>query len=641
MSSQFGRWSFDGDPTEGIDLTGIRAALEPSGPDGTHTLIQDGVLMVHCALHTTSASRGTVQPFRSASGCVISWDGVLDNRQHLLEDLGGRLAPDAPDVEIVAASFERWGRDSFARLLGDWALSIWNARERALYLAKDFLGSRHLYYCRQKESLTWSSHLEPLVRFCGHESWELEEEYLAGWLANFPSPELTPYAGIRSVPPGSYTVSTRGRTRIQNYWQFDPGKRIRYSTDAEYEDHFRTLFAQSVRRRLESDRPVLAELSGGMDSSSIVCVADDLIKAAVARTPRLDTISYIDNSEPNWNELPFIAQVERQRGHTGHHIDVSTESSFGFTAPYHRFAASPASIGSENRTAREYAAAVGSSGYHVVLSGTGGDETTGGVPTPIPELSDIVASGHFIHLAQQLKLWALAKRRPWTHLLGEVVQGFVTSNPGSCLRADRKFSWLETQFRRQNLDALQGYNRRLSVMGPRPSFQENLASLYFLRRQLAIAPDAANPAYLKRYPFLDRDLLEFLYAIPRTQLVRPQERRSLLRRALKGTVPEEVLGRRRKAFANRGPLSVLADARRSFESEEMISERLGILDRKRFLDQLVQASEGQTVPAVALLRLVGLESWLAHLEGENIFSFPSGTNLRGPSHRTLRVEVSA
>src|SRR5205814_4307574 len=106
------------------------------------------------------------------------------------------------------------------------------------------------------------------------------------------------------------------------YWDFDPGKKIRYRTDAEYEQYFRTVFATAVQRKLRSDRPVLAELSGGMDSSSIVCMADLIIARGQADCPRLDTISWFDSSNPNWDDPFYFAKVEEKRGRTGCHIDL-------------------------------------------------------------------------------------------------------------------------------------------------------------------------------------------------------------------------------------------------------------------------------------------------------------------------------
>ena len=106
---------------------------------------------------------------------------------------------------------------------------------------------------------------------------------------------------------------------------------------------------------------------------------------------------------------------------------------------------------------------------------------------------------------------------------------------------------------------LSGYPQRLRILGASPAFQENLHALDALRRQLASAELPCQPCFEWRYPFLDRDLLQFLYTIPREQLVRPGERRSLMRRALKGIVPEGILARKRKAFLTRVPLQALAE----------------------------------------------------------------------------------
>ena len=124
-----------------------------------------------------------------------------------------------------------------------------------------------------------------------------------------------------------------------------------------------------------------------MDSSSIVCVADTLLARGTADTPRLDTLSYYDDSEPNWNERPYIAKVEEKRGQTGRHIDISEQEILRFGPEIGAFAATPSSGGGRpTEASRQFAAHVAFQGNRVILSGIGGDETTGGVPTPVPEL---------------------------------------------------------------------------------------------------------------------------------------------------------------------------------------------------------------------------------------------------------------
>src|SRR6202042_3552041 len=148
------------------------------------------------------------------------------------------------DVEIVTAAYERWGSDCFATLIGDWGLSIWDAESRSLILARDPIGTRHLYYSIEDDKVTWSTILDPLVLFAG-KSFTLCEEYIAGWFSFFPAAHLTPYVGIDSVPPSSSVVIRPGKRVVSKYWDFDPGKRIRYTTDTEYEEHFRVVFAES------------------------------------------------------------------------------------------------------------------------------------------------------------------------------------------------------------------------------------------------------------------------------------------------------------------------------------------------------------------------------------------------------------
>jgi asparagine synthetase B (glutamine-hydrolysing) len=140
-----------------------------------------------------------------------------------------------------------------------------------------------------------------------------------------------------------------------------------------------------------------------------------------------------------------------------------------------------------------------------------------------------------------------------------------------------------------------------------------------LQRTLALVSIKASPPYEKRYPYLDRDLLEFLFAIPRSQLVRPGERRSLMRRALKGIVPAEILHRRRKAYVAREPLAAIASNWTAVEQlgTSMRVAALGIVDERKFMKNLSRAREGKEVAVVAILRTLELERWLRHLESKD------------------------
>jgi asparagine synthase (glutamine-hydrolysing) len=616
MSVQFGRWNFDGEPAGEEYLTKARALFGPYGPEARGSYCKEGLSILHHAFHTTEESRRQIQPYVSASGMVTTWDGRLDNRAELIEALRGRVTGDASDVAIVEASYEQWGLRCLPNLIGDWAVSIWNPAEHSLVLAKDPMGSRHLNYYLENKRITWSTVLEPLV-LLANDSFVVNEEYVAGWLSFFPATHLTPYVGIHSVPPSCWVLVRPETVMIHKYWDFDPSKKLRYRTDGEYEEHFRVVFAQSVHRRLRSDAPILAELSGGIDSSAIVCMADSLIGHGRETTPRLDTLSFFCNSEPNWDERPYFAKVEEKRGRIGHHIELGPEGSAEFEFESERFAATPGSGGHHTDAARDFNDIVVSQGNRVVLSGTGGDEVLGGVPIASPELADLLTQIRIATLARQLKAWALSKRKPWFHLLLETASKFLPFSligPPQHLRPAR---WLQPDFVRRNRLALIGYESRWRLFGPQPTFQENLSTLDYLRRQLACCPLPSHPIFEVRHPYLDRSLLEFLFAIPREQLIRPGQRRSLMRRALAGIVPSEILSRRRKAYMTHRPLASICASWSLVEDllHSSACAARGWIDGNKLWEAMNAAKRGEQAPLVLLLRTLTLEAWTRSLTG--------------------------
>jgi asparagine synthase (glutamine-hydrolysing) len=613
MSIQFGKYNFDGRPVAPNELDGVRPLLAPYGPDGEGSLCKNNLGILYRALHTTKESRNEVQPRALPSGVVITWDGRLDNREELAAELAIGASGEASDLEIVAAAYDAWGTGSFGRLIGDWALSIVDPSQCSLILARDFVGTRPLFYSVEKDHICWSSLLEPLVLHIGR-SFELEEEYIAGWLAFFPEARLTPYRGVHAVPPGSFVRLAKEKKQISKYWDFNPAKQVRYHSDQEYEEHFRAVLSQAVRRRLRSTSPVIAELSGGMDSSSIVCMADDAIRGGFAEVPGLDTVSYYNDSEPNWNERLYFTKVEERRGRAGLHIDVSSQPVLPEWSGCNNFAATPVSVGRRGEAERLWKSSLTSGGYRVVLSGIGGDEVTGGVPTPIPELADALARARFRTLSSLLRSWCLATRRPWIHVLSETALRFCSF--GNAAGSKYAPSWLRADFRERHGDALAGYPARLKLFSAPPSFQENMATLETLRREMSCTVQACDPPYEKRYPFLDRDLLEYVYAIPCSQLLRPGQRRSLMRRALAGIVPEEVLNRKRKGFVSRSltmAFASQADALIGKSRRMLVSER-GVVDAGAFSAMLQQLRQGKEVPLVGLIRLCELEQWLQRLQ---------------------------
>src|SRR5579871_1884556 len=596
MSVQLGYWEF-ASSGRGDACSDNPPLLERTLP-GSKVFSNCGLAVACDGLAPVTGETAPGQP-----PIFLLWDGRLDNRKEIVSELDGRVSSASSDPEIVAAAYVRWQMDSFHKLIGDWSLTIWNPQARSLILAKDPIGLGPLFYCRTETSVRWSSSLDLLVAEASG-ALDLDFEYLAGWLAFFPEAHLTPYRSIRAVPPSSFVLFEQGRTTVAQYWDFDPNKQIRYANAFDYEEHFREVLSNAVRRRLRSEKPLLAELSGGMDSSSVVSLADAMLKHEQGLAPRLDTLSYYDDLEPHWNELPYLSKVEERRGRTGHRIQVDCADDLSSILWHTTFAPAPSDCGKNSARNREVERLIATGGYGGILSGTGGDEFTGGVPTAIPELANLLTEFRLVAFAGRLKTWALSQRKTWFQLLWESFRAFLPNRLLHTLPSQRPPRWLVPRFARHHASAIAGYDVRLKFFGPRPSFQENLSALQGLKRYVACSIISPRGGCERRYPYLDRDLLEFLFAVPREELIEPGRRRSLMRRALAGIVPDEILTRKRKAYVSRGPR--VAIAKRWAEllplTQNMTAESLGIVSPERFVSVLEDLRMGKEAPLVPVLR---------------------------------------
>src|ERR1700733_13982866 len=364
-----------------------------------------------------------------------------------------------------------------------------------------------------------------------------------------------------------------------------------------------------------------------MDSSSIVCMADIVVAGGGTDCPRVDTITWYDESKPNWGELPHFTKVEAQRGRVGYRIDAgslidnNSQAPFGSEFPSGRLAATPTPNSRPSELFKHNAAYIRLQGYRVTLSGIGGGEVTGdGVPTPTPEIQNLLARARFFTLSRQLEAWAAKMRKPRLPLLWEAVVGFfavvLTDGPKDL----HLIPWFHPGFIRRNRVALRGCHSRVKLFGPLPSFQDNIDKLEENRRFLACCSLSSELLREVRYPYYDREFLEFMYAIPREQIVRVGQRRSLMKRALVGIVPDELLNRRRRAFAPPKPKNDSSTERPRLvqTGQYIVLSSTGIINPNRFAEALQKAQGHENARIESLSRTLTLESWLRHLAVQGV-----------------------
>jgi len=628
----------------------LGGGLDSRGPDGGREVCFDHIGMSYRAFHTTPESRLEVQPLVTSDGHILAWNGRLDNREELLRRLRDHLYGDPAnitDVEIVMAAYLKWSKDCFVRLIGDFCLALWDARLKVLHLVRDVIGTRTLNFQTSSSRVIWSTELPALLAVSGI-SREINEEYLAGFLTSRPETGLTPYKNIYAVKPGYVvTISHIGRLEESRYWGLDPNKEIRYKADKEFEEHFLHELANSVKCRLRSDRPVFAELSGGLDSSSIVCMADQIMKSGEAQTPKLETVSFVYDEASRCDERKYIRCVEEKRGQTGYHL---REDDFRVLAPLasKHFITSipnPLNAFAEYHTAlREL---MREKGARVLLTGNGGDQLLNSTADPSPELGDLLVQCKFRLLHNRLQAWGKALKKPYLGILWQnAVMPTLPRKLQSICKTDSKFKLLEL-FNHEFTQRVSLRDRMLGqsdVFGFRyPSQRDQSTAFLSIVRFVSAGYRQEQENIEISFPYLHRPLVEFLQAIPFEQRLRPGETRSIMRRAARDLLPTEVAKRKGKANPAEALLRgvsreyprlrlILADARVC---------ALGYVDSDALLRALDRAKYAADSSSLAITGVISLEFWLRALERQSFAAKRSAAVVGPPAAQPIAVQADA
>jgi len=626
MSALAGIYKFDPrDRVSRLHLLELARGIDRIGPDGGTERISDNLGMVYRAYHTTPESHFEIQPL-VRDGSILSWDGRLDNREEIRERVGQKWDDEPTDLDLVFAAYQEWGTGCFAVLIGDWALALWDRAKQELVLARDYIGVRRLFYRLDTDQVAWCTSIEPLV-LTSEQKLHLDLDCMAGCFYPRPPVESTPYREIRAVLPASFLVFQYGGKRaVEQYWRLNPSSRIHYATDSEYEEHFRTVFRESVNRRLRSDRTILAELSGGLDSSSIVCMADEIQKQQ-SGVP-IETLSYYDTVEPSGDERPYFAVVERKRGRTGYHISVSdfagqTEGQALAPLPGNCFAASPGYSARSFAWASTLDEIQHRAGARIILSGLGGDEVLGGVQYEAPELADHLLAGRIPSLLHSAVHWGLARKKNIYRLLVDALTLLRASRHPEVLLAYplQRCPWacIGPLVLHPALRSFAEW-RKLS-----PSQLSMESIRYGLAQQLTCTDPPLAGCAEQRYPYLDRSLYVFLASIPRKQILQAGQRRHLMRRALRGIVPEEVLLRKTKWFTARHTSALLRDQKGVIDDlfkDGWLSDRITV-DTAYVRQRLEAIQHGGSEEGLQLHSAVAIEQWLRMLHKQGLIELGS------------------
>jgi asparagine synthase (glutamine-hydrolysing) len=629
MSGIAGIYNFETRQVDPWQLTVLSQALAERGPDGGSELITARVAMVHRAFRTTAEARRERQPLISVWGHVLCWDGRLDNRDELLTLFAGEC--DRTDTGLVLAAYQKWGTDFLSRIIGDFALSLWDPSQQTLLLARDPFGVRPLYYCQNNDELIWSSTLTSLLALPDIEV-EVNDEYVAGCFALYPELSSTPYRGINAVEPGQAMTIKDRQVQMRRFWRPAEADEIRYTSDGEYEEQFRQLFREAVACRLRSDRPIWSELSGGLDSSSVIFMADRIQVEEQRPALPVKTLSFVDNPSVTFFDHRFIEVVEKERGRPGVHLDGAGHW-ITLASPEERFIPVPITSVCVSDLHRRLWRSMKDAGARVLLSGLGGDQVTWSNLEPGPELGDLLFNRKPIELHRRLQVWSEATHQPYLELLWqEVLLPLLPTGLRARFQNQMVVSeWLDRDFvKRTNIE-----ERLVLPTDPfafkLPSRRIQSSRIWYIVMNIARGTHAEHAVYDKTYPFLHRPLVEFVMNVPIAQKLRPDETRSLMRRSLKNLLPERILNRRNKGTTGEALCRGLANEWpniRPLLDDARLGHR-GYVDVKALVQSLDRARHGVEFNLSSLMQALALEVWLRSLE-HNVANRRSAIKLAAP-----------
>jgi len=542
------------------------------GPDGGGLHVEPGVGLGHRRLSIIDLSTGQQPLYNEDGSVVVVFNGEIYNFQELVPELErlGHVFHTRSDTEVIVHGWEAWGEDCVRRFRGMFAFALWDRNRETLFLARDRLGVKPLYYALLADGqLLFGSELKSITTHPGFarelDPLAMEEYFALGYVAE---PRVV-YKNAWKLPPATTLCWRRGEAlgAPRSYWD------VRFTLDNDIGigqacDELVERLRESVRLRMISEVPLGAFLSGGVDSSAVVAAM-----AALSGEP-VNTCS-IAFDDPTFNETEFAAQVARRYA-TRHFVEEVKSDDYDLIDTLARLYDEPYADSSAIPTYR--VCQLARKRVTVALSGDGGDETFGGYRR------------YRLHLMEERMRSGLPMglRRPLFGLLGRVypkadwaprvfrakttfqalgrdsVEAYFHSV--SIFRDEMRCSLFSQDFRHR----LDGY-RALDVFrrhADSAQTDDPLALIQYLDYKTYLVGDIntkvdrASMAHSLevREPLMDHPLVEWLATLPTSLKIRGQEGKYLLKKALEPALPEDVLYRPKMGFAVplsrwfRGPL---------------------------------------------------------------------------------------
>lgn len=517
----------------------MREAMDYWQPDGVGIIRDGAVAFGHLLLHNTPESLHETQPYR-LDDYWITADARIDNRTALLSLLKDPPAEgaSAPDAVIILHLYREKGREAMPLLKGDFACAIWDPANQQLFCARDPIGVKNLFFARTGSGFAFASEIRGIIALPDADR-SVDEAFVDCLLTGEdPSADQTFYQAVKRLQPGHHLVYREGQLKVERYWFPSLPPLLKLASRSDYLEAFRESFREAVRTRMRTVFPISAELSGGLDSSAVACVAASLIDDP----GRLFTFSNVlaenpSGEKPYRDEEVFIDAVTR---HCSIHQAVKIRSS-GRSTPlaFHDLELEV------NRGVDVYSAwwqeplrrEMAQRNIRVTLSGFGGDEA-------ITNRSgwyfrDYLREGRYLRYLQA-SFQSGHYLQPGKIVLKAIAPGLARWRKAGNIRKSTPISYLKAGLRppkptrqaREDVPfKLEGYRGYLMQMVMREYTCQRIQSegLFSIRHKLE-----------PRFPLIDLDLVQLFLSLPLEIIGHPRKDRFLFREAMQDILPDSV-----------------------------------------------------------------------------------------------------
>ncbi len=605
------------------DLAEMNSQIVHRGPDDAGFFLEDNVGLAMRRLSIIDLKTGHQPISNETNSLWIVYNGELYNHAELRRDLEsrGHQYRTNSDTETIIHLFEEYGAECVSRLRGMYAFAIWDRRRRKLFVARDRLGIKPLYYRYEQGVFLFGSEIKTLLAYPGVKP-EFNRSTLSEYLAfGYISSAQTMYADVQKLPPGhTLEVGEDGRLKISQYWDLS----ITVDQDDKprqyYVDGYRALFEQCVSSHLMSDVPLGVFLSGGLDSSAVAALTTKIRKEPI------ETFS-VGYGEEAFSELPFARQVAEHIGSRHHEVRLSREDFFQSLPKLIWHEDEP--IVWPSSVSLYFVAKLARERVTVVLTGEGSDETLAGYTRYAWTLANARMDSIYRRLSPGIlrkAVRAAIQRSPLSAALHRKLEHTFLVRDGAhwdSFYFDNFYSAFSMADQAQLLteemcaDAGDAYGNSLHVWEGAQGdslhrllytdIKTYLLELLMKQDQMSMAASIES-----RVPFLDHVLVEFTARIPEKYSIRGLAGKFILKSAVEDLLPRDIVYRQKMGFPTpwaywlAGPQ--LAQLERLLLEERTL--RRGFF-REEYLKQLfAEHRRGHRDHGNRIWRLLNLEIWM-------------------------------